>query len=129
MCADFPPRSDATMRSEFEVRCFATHEWRDYRCLRLEALADSPDAFRTTSAEALERTDADWAGQLAGGVESPVDLPLVALRRGAMAVMTPSSSPLVCQLTRSPQTMVPRLRRATQRCRAPAASSTSIDLP
>jgi ribosomal protein S18 acetylase RimI-like enzyme len=60
------------------VRTFAAHEWRTYRDLRLRALADSPDAFEATLAQAQARPDADWRGRLEAGTASGRDLPLVA---------------------------------------------------
>src|SRR5262249_25805235 len=42
------------------VRRLTRNEWREYRALRLRALADSPTAFATTLAEARAREDADW---------------------------------------------------------------------
>ena len=75
------------MRTSSSVRSFESHEWRTYRELRLRALAESPNAFGTTVAEAQQRTDADWASQLSSGVESSSDLPLVAEVGGAMVGM------------------------------------------
>ena len=51
---------------------------REYRGLRLRALADSPGAFATTFAEAQAREDADWSRQVASGAESPSEIALVA---------------------------------------------------
>lgn len=60
------------------VRRLTQDEWRDYRRLRLRALAESPTAFATTLSEALVRTDADWSRQVASGAESPSEVALVA---------------------------------------------------
>jgi ribosomal protein S18 acetylase RimI-like enzyme len=60
------------------VRVFASHEWRSYRDLRLQALAESPDAFGSTLALEQGRTDEDWSARLARGTSSGSDLPLVA---------------------------------------------------
>ena len=60
------------------IRAFSADEWRIYRDLRLRALADSPDAFGSTLAAEAGRLDAEWARRLASGVDSPVNLPLVA---------------------------------------------------
>lgn len=60
------------------VRRFAPHEWREYRELRLRALADSPDAFGSTFADERSRPDADWSARLTSGADSPSSLPLVA---------------------------------------------------
>jgi ribosomal protein S18 acetylase RimI-like enzyme len=60
------------------IRRLARHEWREYRDLRLRALADSPSAFSTTLVEAQARADADWSHQVASGSESPFEIALVA---------------------------------------------------
>ncbi|MGH7337645.1 MAG: GNAT family N-acetyltransferase [Myxococcota bacterium] len=60
------------------VRRLARHEWREYRDLRLRALADSPDAFPTTLAQAQARDDTDWSRQVASGAESSSEHALVA---------------------------------------------------
>ena len=60
------------------IRRFASHEWRMYRDLRLRSLADSPDAFVTTLAQAQERSEEEWSTQLVSGAASKSDLPLLA---------------------------------------------------
>lgn len=60
------------------VRRFASHEWRIYRDLRLRALADSPDAFATTLAEAQQRPDEQWRARLASGAGSGSERALIA---------------------------------------------------
>jgi GNAT superfamily N-acetyltransferase len=60
------------------VRTLAADEWRTYRDLRLRALADSPDAFETTLAQARTRPDAEWRGRVKAGAASSLDLPLIA---------------------------------------------------
>ena len=60
------------------IRRLTRDEWREYRELRLRALADSPDAFTTTLAQAQARDDADWSSQVARGAHSPSEIALVA---------------------------------------------------
>lgn len=60
------------------VRRLNRYQWREYRDLRLRALADSPDAFTTTLAQAQARTDTDWSNQVTSGAESPAQIALVA---------------------------------------------------
>lgn len=67
------------------VRRFASHEWRIYRGLRLRALADSPDAFVTTLAQAQRRPDEQWKAQLAAGAGSGSERALIAEADGAPA--------------------------------------------
>jgi ribosomal protein S18 acetylase RimI-like enzyme len=43
-----------------EVRRVRPDEWQALRDLRLRALAEDPDAFGNTYAEASQRTDAEW---------------------------------------------------------------------
>ena len=60
------------------VRCLQSHEWRLYRCLRLRALNESPDAFGTLYEDAVVRGDPDWAERLSSEARSR-ELPLVGL--------------------------------------------------
>jgi GNAT superfamily N-acetyltransferase len=60
------------------VREFHPSQWRAYKDLRLRALADSPDAFGSTLASELDRSDAQWAESLAKASISGFDLPLIA---------------------------------------------------
>jgi GNAT superfamily N-acetyltransferase len=66
------------MADIFKIRTFAAHEWRTYKDIRLRALADSPDAFGRTLAEAQERSDDYWSDRLSSGANAGWDLPLVA---------------------------------------------------
>src|SRR6266404_1518389 len=66
------------MDSVPSIRRLTRDEWREYRELRLRALADSPDAFTTTLAQAQARDDADWSSQVARGAHSPSEIALVA---------------------------------------------------
>lgn len=68
-----------------KIRVFAPDEWRDYRDLRLRALADSPDAFGSTLGRELQFTDLEWVERLAVGSKSDRDLPLVAELGGKLA--------------------------------------------
>lgn len=77
MRARRPSASDA-MRKVPSIRRFASDEWRMYRDLRLRSLADSPDAFVTTLAQAQKRPEEEWSTQLATGAVSRSDLPLLA---------------------------------------------------
>jgi ribosomal protein S18 acetylase RimI-like enzyme len=52
------------------IREIEPHEWALIRELRLRALADSPDAFARTLAEALGENDAYWV-KLAGSATQP----------------------------------------------------------
>jgi ribosomal protein S18 acetylase RimI-like enzyme len=45
-----------------DVRRVRLDEWRELREVRLRALADAPDAFGTTHAEAVARPDSWWRG-------------------------------------------------------------------
>ena len=67
--------------SDVSVRRFQEAEWPLYRALRLRALRDSPDAFATTYANALSRTEAEWRDRLAG-MSGEHDLALVAELHG-----------------------------------------------
>jgi GNAT superfamily N-acetyltransferase len=60
------------------VRRFAAEEWRTYRELRLNALAESPDAFGSTFEREAARSDDEWQYRLGEGTTSGRDLPLLA---------------------------------------------------
>jgi hypothetical protein len=60
------------------IRLLGPDEWREYRKLRLRALADSPDSFSSTLAVEEQQSDAQWAERLLSGLTSGRDLPLVA---------------------------------------------------
>lgn len=60
------------------IRSFTEHEWAVYKGLRLAALTESPDAFGSTFAKEVQRSDSEWAGRLASGVNSSWDFPVVA---------------------------------------------------
>lgn len=70
-----PPSEDG---SAVVIRRFSVPEWRQYRELRLRALADSPDAFGSTHEREAIRPDADWEDRLRVGATSDLQLPLVA---------------------------------------------------
>ena len=73
------------MPEEPIVRILSRADWQSYKSLRLQSLADSPDAFGRTVAEEADRTDAEWAGRLSSADGSGANLPLVA-EVGAKAV-------------------------------------------
>ena len=60
------------------IRPFTATEWSAWRALRLRALADSPDAFGATLADAQARADETWQALLAQTVASARHLPLLA---------------------------------------------------
>lgn len=60
------------------IRPFMAAEWPAWRALRLRALAESPDAFAITLADAQARADDTWQGLLAQTVASAHHLPLLA---------------------------------------------------
>jgi ribosomal protein S18 acetylase RimI-like enzyme len=62
----------------------SAHEWREYRELRLRALAESPDAFGSVHADEAQRASSDWSARVASGATSALDLPLVAESRGEL---------------------------------------------
>jgi ribosomal protein S18 acetylase RimI-like enzyme len=64
--------------SSVTIRPFEAAEWPAWRALRLRALADSPDAFSATLADAQARADETWQALLAQTVASPHHLPLLA---------------------------------------------------
>ena len=60
------------------VRAFLPHEWRTYRAIRLEALAESPAAFGSTFARESNFAETEWESRLSRGCSSAMERPLVA---------------------------------------------------
>ena len=60
------------------IRTLGAHEWRSYRDVRLRSLADAPEAFCQTLAEAQALHPEVWASRLTAAAVSGRDLPLVA---------------------------------------------------
>jgi GNAT superfamily N-acetyltransferase len=73
----------APLQKSLAIRTLEAHEWPKYREVRLRSLADSPDAFCSTLAEAQERSPDDWAARLAAAAVSGQDYPLIAELAGA----------------------------------------------
>jgi ribosomal protein S18 acetylase RimI-like enzyme len=67
------------------IERFKADEWPSYRDLRLRALTESPEAFGSTLAQELPRSDEEWEQRLLSGIRSAADLPLVA-RLGTASV-------------------------------------------
>lgn len=49
----------------YRVRRAASDDWRLVRSVRLQALADTPDAFGTTLAKDQDRADSEWIARVA----------------------------------------------------------------
>jgi ribosomal protein S18 acetylase RimI-like enzyme len=56
------------MTDDVTIRALSPADWELKRQLRLEALRESPGAFLSTYAQALERTDEQWRSWPAGAV-------------------------------------------------------------
>lgn len=65
------------------IRTMGAHEWRTYRDLRLRSLADAPEAFSQTLADAQALHPEVWASRLTAAAVSGRDHPLVAELAGA----------------------------------------------
>lgn len=64
------------------IRRFRPDEWPMYREVRLQALADSPDAFGSTLEREQSYADATWAERLQAAAHSKRDLALLAEQEG-----------------------------------------------
>jgi len=60
------------------VRRLGAEEWREVRELRLRALADAPDAFWQTLADARARPESDWVARASVWAAAPTQAMLVA---------------------------------------------------
>ena len=67
------------MKSTVVIRQFKIDEWELYKTLRLNSLIDSPYAFGGTFDTESGRANEKWKHRLHTGINSAVDLPLLAL--------------------------------------------------
>ena len=67
-----------------EIRALDSRKWADHRALRLRALANAPDAFRTTYDEAVARSDEMWAETVRVTAEDPDTVIWVAEQDGTV---------------------------------------------
>ena len=63
---------------EFNIRTILGDEWRLWRSLRLRAVDESPDAFRSVLAQESAEADEWWRGLIASAADHPHGLLLVA---------------------------------------------------
>ena len=66
------------MTQSTTVRSFSPAEWPTYKALRLRALEESPNAFGSTLALELERTDTAWCERLENAASSGRDCAFLA---------------------------------------------------
>ncbi len=80
-----------------EIQRLAAHEWPRLRSVRLRALADAPDAFASTHAEAAALPPESWAAQLRSMATfaAVVDGEDVGLVRGARDDSRPDTAWLI----------------------------------
>ncbi len=64
------------------IRRILPNEWREYRGLRLSALADSPDSFSSALEREMLYPDSEWESRVAACSESAVQAVFVAKRDG-----------------------------------------------
>ncbi len=69
------------------IRPIRADEWRELRALRLRALADAPQAFATTLAEAEARTNAEWQENVRRGASGDRQSTFVADEDGRLVGM------------------------------------------
>jgi GNAT superfamily N-acetyltransferase len=73
------------MDASLSIRILGPEDWPQYRDARLRALADSPDAFAFTVAQARDLPADTWAARLAAAAVSGQDCPLAAEIGGEVA--------------------------------------------
>ena len=57
------------------IRTFEPGEWQKYRAVRLQALAESPDAFESLFADSAKYSDETWQARLTS-INPASDFPL-----------------------------------------------------
>ncbi|GAB3606941.1 hypothetical protein GCM10027413_23500 [Conyzicola nivalis] len=62
----------------FTIRSTRADDWREVKALRIEMLADTPNAFGETLAQALGNSESEWRTRAARG-ENPAGAQLVAI--------------------------------------------------
>jgi len=70
------------MPEAFVIRRLQPQDWQAYRAIRLRALADAPDAFCATLAEAQAWPEEEWLARLERAAVSGIDFPVVAEQDG-----------------------------------------------
>lgn len=73
---------------ERQTRALVAEDWRIFRELRLGALADAPDAFSTTLADAQSHSDLQWQDRLPGSGPT-----IVAIDQGRTVAMGGAFAP------------------------------------
>ena len=68
--------------SSVKIRTFQKDEWASHRKLRLDSLAESPNAFGGSLEQALELPDTEWFSRLAKSDSDGINLPLLAESMG-----------------------------------------------
>lgn len=69
----------AAAGGSIEVRAVQIGEWQRLRSIRLEALADSPEAFITTHAEASDFPQDLWEGRVAKGAAGESQITVIGI--------------------------------------------------
>ena len=70
-----------------EVRRIRADEWREWRALRLRALADAPDAFASTLVSAQRQTDGFWQSRVWDNARGETSIGFVAIKGAAWCGM------------------------------------------
>ena len=64
--------------SRANIRTLKDDEWAKYRKLRIDSLAESPDAFGGSLEQALKLSDTEWSSRLTRSDSEGVNFPLLA---------------------------------------------------
>lgn len=87
--------ASAMMRiMKYDVRRIEAGEWRELRAIRLEALADSPNAFGTSLGAAAALPDTAWQERAARAATAPDDALFVALDETGTWTGTAAAAPI-----------------------------------
>jgi len=66
-CPDRKSLSEWSRQKSVKIEYLIAEQWRRYRAIRLQALADAPDAFARTHAEEAMFPPEDWRARLSSG--------------------------------------------------------------
>lgn len=82
-----PSSAQRIAGTDFELRAVSEEDWELARCVRLAALADTPDAFEATLAEELQLPESSWRARAQDNAAGQTSRCFLAQREGVPCAM------------------------------------------